>query len=106
MCTLMREATGESPALWNGGIVGFGTYHYKYASGHEGDAALVGFAARRPHLVVYLMSDFETRYADVVARLGPHTAGKGCLYLKRLDDVDQAALRELIELTAQRHRAQ
>ncbi|NUT37733.1 MAG: DUF1801 domain-containing protein [Hamadaea sp.] len=97
LADLMRDVTGEPAVLWGGGIVGFGKYHYKYASGHEGDSALAGFAPRKQHLVLYLVGEFETRHASVMKRLGPHKTGKGCLYLKRLDDVDQGALRELIE---------
>lgn len=104
LCALMREITGEPPAMWGPSIVGFGTYHYRYDSGHEGDAPLAGFSPRRPHLVVYLVGGFESRYGATLARLGPHKAGKGCLYLKRLADVDQDVLRELIDRSARVHR--
>lgn len=105
LAALMQEITGEPPAMWPSGIVGFGRYHYRYASGHEGDAALVGFSPRKTSLVVYLLGGFEDRYAQLVARLGPHKAGKGCLYLKRLGDVDEKTLRELIDRSAKVHRA-
>lgn len=75
----------------------FGRYHYRYASGHEGDSALAGFASRTHHLVVYLVGEFEQRHASALSRLGPHKTGKGCLYLKRLSDVDLNVLRELID---------
>jgi hypothetical protein len=94
---MMREITGEPPAMWGANIVGFGTYHYRYASGREGDSPLAGFSPRRPHLVIYLIGGFENRHGPVLARLGPHTTGKGCLYIKRLDSVDRDALRELID---------
>ena len=97
LCALMREITREPPAVWGTSIVGFGVYHYRYASGHEGDGPLAGFAPRRQHLVIYLIGEFETRHRSVLARLGPHRTGKGCLYIKRLDDVDYGALRELID---------
>jgi hypothetical protein len=97
LCALMSEITGAPPVLWAAGIVGFGNYHYRYASGREGDAPLAAFAPRKQQLVVYLVGEFETRYRMAVERLGPHKAGKGCLYIKRLADVDQAALRELID---------
>jgi len=97
LCTMMQEITGESPAMWGASIIGFGTYHYRYASGHEGDSALAGFAPRRQQLAIYLVGEFESRYQSVLARLGPHKSGKGCLYIKRLDDVDRDALRELID---------
>lgn len=96
LCAMMREITGEPPAMWGSGIVGFGSYHYRYPSGNEGHSALASFAPRSQHLVIYLVGEFTGRYQSVLARLGPHKTGKGCLYLKRLDDVDQGALRELI----------
>jgi hypothetical protein len=97
LCTMMQEITGEPPAMWGASIIGFGTYHYRYASGHQGDSALASFAPRRQHLAIYLVGEFENRYQSVLARLGPHKSGKGCLYVKRLDDVDRDALRELID---------
>src|SRR5215475_14425053 len=97
LCAMMQEITGEPPAMWGSSIVGFGTYHYRYDSGHEGDAPLAGFSPRSQHLVIYLASEFGDRYRPVLARLGPHKAGKGCLYIKRLGDVDDDALRELID---------
>jgi len=83
--------------VWGTSIIGCGAYHYRYASGREGDSALASFSPRSQHLAIYLVGEFETRYRSVLARLGPYKAGKGCLYLKRLDDVDQDALRELID---------
>ena len=103
LCAMMREITGEPPAMWGTSIVGFGAYHYRYASGHEGDAPLAGFSPRSQHLVIYLASEFGDRYQAVLARLGPHKTGKGCLYLKRLGDVDQDALRELIDRSVRVH---
>ena len=97
LCAMMQEITSEPPAMWGTSIVGFGTYHYRYASGHEGDSALAGFSPRRQHLVIYLVGEFGDRHRSVLARLGPHKTGKGCLYIKRLDDVDPDALRELID---------
>ena len=97
LCVMMQEITGEPPVMWGSSIVGFGTYHYRYASGHEGDAPLAGFAPRRQHLVIYLVGEFENRHQSVLARLGPYQSGKGCLYIRRLDEVDPDALRELID---------
>ena len=97
LCTMMQEITGQPPTMWGASIIGFGTYHYRYASGHEGDSALASFAPRRQHLAIYLVGEFESRYQSVLARLGPHKSGKGCLYIKRLDDVDRDALREVID---------
>ncbi|MCW6007879.1 DUF1801 domain-containing protein [Micromonospora sp. CPCC 205371] len=97
LIALMREITGEEPVMWGPSIVGFGRYHYRYDSGHEGDSALASFAPRKQHLVIYLVGGFEDRHAPALARLGPHKTGKGCLYLKSLDGVDLAVLRELID---------
>jgi hypothetical protein len=97
LCTMMRDITGEPPVMWGASIVGFGTYHYRYASGREGDSPLAAFSPRRQHLVIYLIGGFESRHRAVLARLGPHKTGKGCLYIRRLDTVDRAALRELID---------
>jgi hypothetical protein len=95
LAALMTEVTGEQPALWGSSIVGFGARHYRYESGHEGDTMAVGFAPRKAQSVLYLtgaMADYE----DLLAELGPHTTGKGCLYLKRVDQAEPAALREII----------
>ncbi len=100
LCLMMQQVTGEPATMWGGGIVGFGRYHYRYDSGHEGDSALASFAPRKDHLVVYLIGGFESRYPAIIARLGPHKTGKGCLYLKRVGDVDPKALRELIDRSA------
>ena len=97
LCALMQEITGEPPAMWGTSIIGFGSYHYRYASGREGDSALASFSPRSQALAIYLIGEFEERHGSVLARLGPHKAGKGCLYLKRLDDVDLGSLRELID---------
>jgi hypothetical protein len=94
---MMRDITGEPPAIWGASIVGFGAYHYQYASGREGDSPLAGFSPRRQHLVIYLIGGFESRHRAVLARLGPHKTGKGCLYIRRLDAVDRDALRDLID---------
>lgn len=101
---MMREATGEEPKLWGPGLIGFGQYHYKYATGREGDWPLVGFAPRKTDLTVYIMAGFES-FAPLMARLGKYKTGKSCLYLKRLADVDLDALRELIHASIQATRA-
>src|SRR5215831_11398378 len=87
LCRLLADITGEPAVLWGPSIVGFGAYSYRYPSGHEGTSALVGFSPRKSNLVVYLVGGFEDRYPALVERLGPHKAGKGCLYLKQLADV-------------------
>lgn len=94
---LMTEVTGEPPVMWGPSIIGFGSYHYRYATGREGDAPLAGFSPRKQNLVVYLVGGYEDRYAKLLEQLGPHKAGKACLYLKRLADVDLEALRTLVE---------
>jgi hypothetical protein len=92
---MMREATGADPVMWGSSIVGFGDVHYRYASGREGDWFRVGFAPRKRTLTVYLMDGVDA-HADALGRLGPHTTGKGCLYVKRLSDVDMDVLIEII----------
>jgi hypothetical protein len=77
---LMSRVTGESPQLW-GSVIGFGQYHYKYASGREGDAAAAGFAPRKAAMTIYLM-DGIARYEQLLKQLGPHTTGVGCLYIR------------------------
>jgi hypothetical protein len=106
LCRLLRDITGEPAALWGPSIVGFGAYSYRYPSGHEGTSALVGFSPRRRNLVVYLVGGFQDRYPALVDGLGPHKAGRGCLYLKRLADVDLDVVRLLVERSIAVHRAQ
>ena len=95
VCRLMQEVTGEEPVLWGTSIVGFGTTPLRYASGRELDWPVVAVSPRKAATTVYLMDGFEER-ADLLARLGPHSVGKSCLYLKRLSDVDLDVLRELV----------
>ena len=97
LSAVMAEATGEPAAMWGSSIIGFGRYHYRYDSGHEGDAALASFSPRKTATVIYLAGYFDGRDAELVERLGPVKTGKGCLYIKRLADVDRDALRELID---------
>jgi len=96
---LMKQVTGLEPRMWGSSIVGFGSYHYKYESGREGDMILAGFSPRKQNLTLYNMGGFE-RYDDLLKKLGKHTTGKGCLYIKRLDDVDLPTLKSLIEESA------
>src|SRR3954447_15109400 len=104
LCRLLAEWTGEPPVMWGASIVGFGRYRYRYDSGHEGSAALVGFSPRKANLVVYLVGGVQDRYPKLLTQLGPHKVGKGCVYLKRLDDVDRDVLRALVERTVRVHR--
>lgn len=92
---LMREVTGEEPTMWGESIVGFGSYHYRYESGREGDWFLVGFAPRKRNLSLYIMSGFE-EYDALLDELGKHKTGKSCLYINRMDDVDEDVLRRLV----------
>jgi hypothetical protein len=104
LCDLIADWTDEPPVMWGTGIVGFGSYDYRYGSGREGTAPLVGFAPRKASLVVYLVAGVEERYPKLLEQLGPHKTGKGCLYLKRLDQVDRVVLRKLVERTVRAHR--
>lgn len=93
---LMHEVTGEEPVMWGPSMVGFGSVHYRYDSGREGDMFAAGFSPRKTAMTVYLAEGFDER-GDLMDRLGPHTTGKACLYLKRLDAVDLDVLRALVE---------
>lgn len=92
---MMREVTGIEPQMWGSSIVGFGSYHYKYESGREGDMPLIGFSPRKQALTLYIMSGAENEDA-LMAKLGKHTTGVACLYIKRLSDIDMDVLRELV----------
>ena len=96
LVAMMQEATGAPPKLWGPSIVGFGSYHYRYESGREGDWFEAGFAPRKRDLTLYVMPGFAG-HEKLMAKLGRHKTGKSCLYIKQLDDVDRPALRTLIE---------
>jgi hypothetical protein len=93
---LMKQVTGMQPKMWGSAIIGFGSYHYKYESGREGDTMLIGFSPRKQNLTLYIMGGFD-RYYDLLKQLGKYTTGKGCLYIKRLDDVDLTTLKGIVE---------
>jgi len=97
---LMREVTGEEPAMWGPSIVGFGSYTYQYASGRQGEWMLVGFSPRKRNLTLYIMSGFD-EYDSLLERLGKYKTGKSCLYINKLADVDLQVLRELVQLSVQ-----
>ncbi len=97
---MMKKATGAEPKMWGDSIVGFGSYHYKYASGREADWLLTGFSPRKQNLTLYFMTGFED-YQDILRRLGKFTTGKGCLYIKKLGDVNLELLQELITQSVQ-----
>jgi hypothetical protein len=92
---MMTRITGEEPRMWGPSIIGFGQYHYKYDSGREGDAGAAGFAPRRAATTIYL-PDGVGAYEERLRDLGPHTTGVGCLYIKKLDDIDLAVLESII----------
>ncbi|PQO47779.1 DUF1801 domain-containing protein [Blastopirellula marina] len=93
---MMKAATGEKAVMWGDSLIGFGTYHYKYASGREGDFLVVGFAPRKNKLSIYLTCDIQ-QHADLLAKLGKHKTGKGCLYVNKLEDIDRDVLEQLIQ---------
>lgn len=97
LCARLADWTSEPAVLWGPSIIGFGTHHYRYATGREGDTFAVGFAPRKQQLVMYLDGFDDETSAALLAKLGPHSTAKACLYLKRLDDVDQDVLRQLVE---------
>ena len=92
---MMQEATGCEPKMWGASIVGFGSYHYKYASGREGDFMLVGFSPRKSNVSVYIMPGFD-KYESELQKLGKHKTGKSCLYINKLEQVDNEVLKNLI----------
>ncbi len=92
---MMERVSGEPAAMWGPSIVGFGSYHYRYESGHEGNMARIGFSPRARELVLYLLADIP-RHQALLDRLGKHKTGKCCLYIKRLSDVDEAVLEEMV----------
>ena len=92
---IMEEITGLKPKMWGNSIVGFGSYHYKYASGREGDWPSVAFSPRKQSLTLYIMSGFDS-FEELMCKLGKYKTGKGCLYVNKLEDVDERVLRSLI----------
>ena len=93
---IMKQVTKEEPKMWGTSIIGFGSYHYKGASGREGDWMLTGFSPRKQNLTLYLMGGFDT-HVDLLKKLGKHKTSVGCLYIKKLEDVDVKVLKELIK---------
>ena len=93
---MMEDITGEKPVMWGPSIVGFGLYHYRYASGREGDFMRCGFSPRKQDLTIYIMSGFKD-YGALLQKLGKHKTSVSCLYVKKLADVDVAVLHEIIE---------
>jgi hypothetical protein len=93
---IMEEITGEKPKMWGPNIVGFGSYHYKYESGREGDWFVTGFSPRKKDITLYLMIGFD-KHGELMEKLGKHSVGKSCLYVKRLSDVHVPTLKKLIK---------
>ncbi|HMR64556.1 MAG TPA: DUF1801 domain-containing protein [Anaerolineae bacterium] len=93
---LMQEVTGAEAKLWSDSIVGFGRYHYRYASGREGDWFLTGFSPRKQNLTLYIMAGFD-QYEALLAQLGKFKTGKSCLYIKKIEDIDLPTLRQLVQ---------
>ena len=92
---MMKKITKEEPKMWGPSIVGFGKYHYKNASGHEGDMCIAGFSPRKDSLTIYILPGFD-KYDSLMKMLGKFKTGKSCLYIKRLDDVDTTVLQKLV----------
>lgn len=97
---LMKRVTGEEPVLWGPAIIGFGSYHYKYASGREGDWFVAGFSPRKQSLTLYIMGGFS-KHGELMTKLGKHTTGKGCLYINKLDDLDMGVLEDLVQASVE-----
>ena len=95
LARLMTKATKQQPKMWGTSIVGFGSYHYKYESGREGDSCLTGFSSRKGDISVYLVAGFPGQ-EELLSKLGKHKMGKGCLYIRKLGDVDLKILEQLI----------
>ena len=93
---LFKSLTGKEPKMWGPSIIGFDSYHYKYASGHEGDAPLAAFSPRKDSIVVYLATEFEKR-EELLAKLGKHKSSKACVYVKKLADIDITVLKKLVK---------
>lgn len=96
LIALMRKITGSPPKMWGPSIIGFGTYHYKYATGHEGDTCLAGFSPRKAEYSIYLWWGDSEERAHMLEKLGKHRVGKSCLYVKRLEDIDIKVLEQLV----------
>ena len=93
---IMKKITGREPRMWGTSIVGFGTYHYKYESGREGNMLMTGFSNRKQAITLYILGGLKKR-AEQLEKLGPHKNGKSCLYVKRLSDIDTDILTEMIQ---------
>jgi hypothetical protein len=95
LVTLMQEQTGFEPKMWGSAIIGFGSYHYKYDSGREGDAPLVAFSPRKAAISLYLYTSFKNK-EELLSKFGKHKTGKGCIYIKKITDIDVEVLKTMI----------
>lgn len=93
---MMQNATGLPPKMWGASIIGFGSYHYKYESGHEGDICLIGFSPRKQNIVLYIPGGIH-KYDDLLEKLGKHKTGKGCLYINKLSGVSEVVLKKIFK---------
>ena len=100
LCELMKTITGDTPVMWGPSIIGFGQYHYRYDSGHEGDAMLVGFSPRKANLVLYVLGSLDDE-DPLLEKLGKYKRGKACLYITRLQNIDQSVLKKIIKKSYQ-----
>jgi hypothetical protein len=100
LLTLFEQVTGEKGVMWGPSIIGFGTYHYKYESGREGDFLTTGFSPRKTKHAIYLMDGFE-KHTEILTLLGKHKTSKSCLYINKLDDVNLDILKKLIQLSVE-----
>ena len=98
---MLEDISGCEPKMWGGSIIGFGSYHYKYDSGREGDWFIAGFSPRKQNFSLYIMSGFD-QYEELLSRLGKYKTGKSCLYIKQLADVDRSVLHDLMLASYQR----
>jgi len=97
---IFKKVTGFEPKMWGASIIGFGNYHYKYESGHEGNAPLTGFSPRKDSIVLYLGVEFKIK-DQLLKKFGKHKAGKGCVYIKKLEDIDTMILEKLISASVE-----
>ena len=104
VAAMMRRATGKRARMWGPSIVGYGSYHYRYASGREGDFMITGFSPRKRALTVYIMPGFS-RFDTLMSKLGKYRTGKSCLYIRRLADIDETVLEQIIEESVEYMRA-
>ncbi|CAN5356706.1 hypothetical protein BH23BAC2_BH23BAC2_12600 [soil metagenome] len=101
LLSIFKDATGENPKMWGDSMVGYGEYHYKYKSGHEGDYFLTGFSSRKQNLTIYIMTGFA-EFNHILQLMGKFKTSSSCLYIKKLDDVDTNLLKEMIAVSAQK----